>query len=134
MRRPVVLYPDVESAVVAYLRPELPAGWAVSNRDSGEQRHVWVRDDGGPNATPVTRVARLGINVFGVSPEVAGRDEAVDVANLLRAVLSAAPGDGPFTDADGFGGPIAVSDERGRATFYLTCELHVRGEHHTIGA
>lgn len=130
---PAVLYPDVETAVVSYLRTALAArpepyasGVTVTNRLPATipDRAVWVRDDGGPDATAVTKASRIGVNVFTARNK---RDEGIDLANLVRALLKAAPGSGPFTFATSFTGPVAVSDETERPRFYITCELHVRG-------
>lgn len=127
------MYPDVESAVIAYLRSALAArpesyasGVTVSNALPATipARTVWVRDDGGPDATAVTKASRVGVNVFTAANT---RDEGVDLANLIRALLKAAPGSGPFTNATSFTGPVAVPDESKRPRFYITCELHVRG-------
>lgn len=126
-----VVYPDVETAVRQYLLEALAAreepyaadvtvNWKLP--DAIPARFVWVRDDGGPDATPVTKTTRLGVNVF-----AGGRDETIDLANLVRALLKAAPGWGPFTSAGSFTGPAPVEDPTGRARFYITCELHVRG-------
>lgn len=128
-----VLYPDVETALVSYLRSALAArseayttGVQVSNKvpSTIPDRFVWVRDDGGPDDNQVVKASRVGVNVFGPR---AGRDEAIDLANMVRALLKASPGSGPFVRADSFTGPVAVQDDSNRPRFYITCELHVRG-------
>lgn len=131
MKRPAVVFPDVESEVVAYLRTRFTgraepfvSGVQVSNRvpASIPTRFVWVRDDGGGKASDVTRAARVAVNVFAGS-----RDDAVDLANLTSALLQDAPGNRGFVGLGFLNGPYGVAEESGRHRQYLTLELHVRG-------
>ena len=120
-----VIPPDVETEVVDYLRARLSERGdtaQVSNRYDGQTEAVWVRDDGGPFVSPVTKASRLGVNVFAST-----RDAAIDRANLVYALLRFSPGHGVIVRAvpESFTGPVPIEDARPR--FYLTCELHFRG-------
>ncbi len=123
MSRPPVQFPDVEAWAVSYLRTALDdALVAVDILDrSTKSLRVIVRRDGGPQTSPVTEVARLGIRVFGPSEQA-----ATDLARKVYAHMGAAPGNGPVRGFRGLSGPSAVADPAGPMR-YLSCELTVRG-------
>lgn len=117
-----VVFPDVELFVTGYLRTALAdATVYVGNVDgsSTKARRVIVRRDGGPQTSPVTEVARLGVRVFAATEQAAS-----DLARTVYAHLAATPGAGPVRRFQGLSGPSAVADPSGPMRF-LSCELTV---------
>lgn len=128
----LVVFSDVEAWTVATLRAALAArseayaaGVTVSNRIPGPDEpwpmpFVWVRRDGGPRVDVVREVARLGVNVYAGTEE-----DATDLANLVRALLWAAPDGDPVCLVAETSGPSPVPDTNPRR--YMTFELTARG-------
>lgn len=120
----VVVFPDTELWAIAYLRaaladPDVFLGNV--DRDTTKVKRVIVRRDGGPQRSPVTEVARLGIRVFAATEQ-----DATDLARLVQAHLAVCAGQGPVRRYRGLSGPSAVADPAGPLR-YLTCELTVVG-------
>ena len=91
-----VLFPDAETAVVAYLRPALAAnGYPtifISNRRETQTLAVWVRRDGGPTLDGNRDAARMSINCYAAGPtdvNVSALARKVDA--LMRAAANGAP-------------------------------------------
>jgi len=129
MAFPVVL-PDIEALLVAYLnselatRPELYAsGVHVSTLlpDPRPDRAVTVRDDGGGRPGDVRGHCQVGVNVWGASD-----GEAMDLGNLVSALIVGCVGHGPVREATATR-PMRILDESGQPRVYLTAQLTVRG-------
>ena len=133
---PAILWPDVEAATVAYLRPlivasALPfaADVRVSDRltdrdgDPRPDYAVIVRHDGGSPTDTVFTASRIGVNVWALT-----KPEAVDLAALVTALMNGAPGDsgGPIAGADA-NVAFTVPDASGQPHLYLTAIVQVRG-------
>lgn len=123
MTLPVVVFPDLELWATGYLRTALGAeADHVGNQDdTSAAKRVVVRRDGGPQLSPVTEDARLGVRVFAPTEQ-----EATDLARLTQAHLAASVGQGPVRRYRGLSGPSALPDPSGPMR-YLTCELTVVG-------
>lgn len=129
MAFPVIL-PDIEAVLVPYLSTALAArsepyaaGVDVSTLlpDPRPERAVTVRDDGGGRPGDVRGTCRVGVNVWG------GTDaEAMDLGNLVSALIVDARNHGPIRDASATR-PMRIADESGQPHVYLTAELIVRG-------
>lgn len=118
-----IIFPDVELTLTGYLRTALAAhgypGMFVSNRRESQTSAVWVRRDGGPTGL-VTSDARVGVNVFAPTEQA-----ATDLANVVSALLRAAPGTGAIKRVRETGGPSAVADTTPRR--FMTYEVRVIG-------
>lgn len=130
MAFPVVL-PDVEALLSAYLRDALTARPEVFAADvhvsrslpsPRPDRAVIVRDDGGGRPGDVRGNCQVGVNVWGTSPA-----EAMDLGNLVSALLVASVGHGPIRKASATR-PMRLADESERPRVYLTASLIVRGQ------
>lgn len=120
----VVVFPDAELWAVGYVRAALAdSSVFVGNVDGSttKTKRVVIRRDGGPQTSPVTEVARLGVRVFAPSEQA-----ATDLARLVQAHLAASTGEGPVRRYRGLSGPSSVADPAGPMR-YLTCELTVVG-------
>lgn len=126
-----ILFPDVELLLTTRLRAILaarPESYAktafVSNSIPATRRDqmVIVRHDGGPTLGDVRAAARVGINVFGATPQ-----QASDLARLVAAVVGGLAGADSITAVPSVSLPSEVADPSGQARRYLTAELHVRG-------
>jgi hypothetical protein len=127
--QPVVLFADVEAWAVAYLsagltaRPEPYAAGvrvSISVPTTMPPRLVTVRRDGGPQTSVVTEVARLGINVWATSDA-----DVTGLTQLVRALLTASPGNGPVRRATSTG-QSSLPDEPPHRRRYFTAELTLR--------
>lgn len=119
-----VEFPDVELWTIGYLRDALDDPTVLVgnvDRPTDKTRRVIVRRDGGPQQSPVTETARLGIRVF--APD----ETAVSaLARRVYAHLGAALNEGPVRAFRGLSGPTAVADPSGPLR-YLVVELTVVG-------
>lgn len=123
---PAVEYADLELWACNYLRPLLSA--TVDRRFPPKEwlpgSWVVVRDDSGPDLTPVTASRNMGFTIIGgdyATTSVLARH----VAYLLR--ISPQPGPAsPVVDCR-IRGPYSL-DATGRSEFYLTAELTVAGQ------
>jgi hypothetical protein len=121
-----VIFPDVELAVIDYLRPALAAngypGIRVANSYKGSDVEVWVRRDGGPTLDVVRESARVGVNVFAKG----ATDQPVsDLARLVSALMRAAADGEPIVRVTETSGPSPIPDTLPRR--YLTFDVVVRG-------
>lgn len=130
MQPPNIVFPDVELAVVDYLRaalvarPEPFADTTVDIRVPNPipARLVQIRRDGGPRLDKTREAARVAVNIF--APTEA---DATDLARLCRALLWAAPDGNPIVRVIDISGPVAIPDESQRKRRFFTVEVWVRG-------
>lgn len=127
-----VAFPDAEAAVITHVRDQLIALGAptpVSGRvpNPVPTRHVRVVRTGGLRRDLVTDRARLTFECR----DSAGEPGAIELARLVRAIVTHAPGymGGVWVDvAAEVGGPASSPDpDTGTARYLLTVELHMRG-------
>ncbi len=135
---PVVLFDDIELWATGKLRAALLArtepytdNVLVSNKIpndpvTGEpkrrDRMVIVRRDGGPRLDVVREVARLGINVWGETDQI-----ATDLARMTAALLWSSPDGDPVSKVTQTLGPSSVPDESKQPRLYMTFELISKG-------
>lgn len=124
-----IIWPDVEALFVNHMsaalaaRPEpVAAGVVVSAQRGTAARQVLVRDDGGPFLGDVRATARLGITVL-----AATRDDVVDLAALVVALVAAWPDGKPVVRVAALSRAYPISDESGVPARYVAAELVVRG-------
>lgn len=127
---PVIL-PDVEALLSGYLRDALTArseAYAADVHVSRSlpsprpDRAVVIRDDGGGRPGDVRGNCQVGVNVWGATPA-----EAMDLGNLVSALLVASLGHGPIRRVSATR-PMRLGDESEQARVYLTASLIVRGQ------
>lgn len=128
----LVAFPDAEAAVIAHVRDQLavlgalvPVSGKVPN--PVPTRHVRVVRTGGLRRDLATDRARLTFECR----DSAGEPGAVELARLVRAIVTQAPGymGGVWVDfAAEVGGPASSPDpDTGTPRYLLTVELHIRG-------
>lgn len=124
-----IVWPDVEQAAVDYLTAALAArpepvtdDVTVSTKRTADARQVIVRDDGGPVLGDIRAVNRLGVTVL-----AATRDDAVDLAAIVVALIGAWPDGVPVARINALSRPSWTADESGSPELYLTAELVVLG-------
>jgi hypothetical protein len=130
-----VISPDVVAWATGYVRtkvnvsgrpwyPNLFVGSTVPT-----VRRDWmvtIRRDGGPRVDVTQEVARLGVNCW--APTEAGLLNGTNgLAQLVRAYLLVAAGDGPVRGVTDISGPSIVPDESEQAHAYLTFEVVASG-------
>lgn len=119
-----VIFPDVESVVIDYLKAKLPlhgfTGVPVSWERGTATPVVWVRRDGGPVLDPVREAARVSVNVFDTTQK-----KATDLARTVSALLRDAANGAPVIRVRQTLGPSPVSDPVPRR--FMTFEVWVRG-------
>lgn len=127
---PVVVFADAEAWAVNYLRAQLaarPEAYAsdvfvsTSVPSPRVDRMVVVRRDGGPRLDPARELVRFGVRVWGETDEV-----VTDLAQLVRALLAACPGEGPIRRHTEIAGPVSIPDESRQPLRYLVVELIAR--------
>lgn len=130
----VVEFPDIELWLTGYLRTALAAraepvasGVTVSTSTPTTRpaRLVTVRRDGGPRVGRVLEAARIGVNVWAATEQ-----DATDLTRLVRALITAADGQGPVKHVGEQSGPSPIADAAPRRFF--TVELTVRGSALTV--
>lgn len=127
-----VAFPDAEAAIITHVRDQLAALGTpvpVSGRvpNPVPARHVRIVRTGGLRRDLITDRARLTFECRDSS----GAPGAVELARLVRAIVTNAPGymGGAWVDvAAEVGGPAFSPDpDTGTARYLLTVELHMRG-------
>jgi len=88
-------------------------------------RLVTVRRDGGPKVNVRQEVARLGINVWASTEQ-----DATDLTRLVRALFSAAVGNGSVKKVTEISGPSPIPDTKPRR--YFVVELTITGSVLTV--
>lgn len=135
---PAIIFDDAELWACNYLRPALAArpeaytdNVFVSNSipvdpATGEpkrrDRMVIVRRDGGLRSGVVLDNPRLGIQCWAMN-----KQDAVDLARMVLALLVAAPGDGSVKALTNFSGPTRISDPSRQPLAYVTADLVMKG-------
>ena len=127
-----VLFPDVELHFTTYLRTALAgrpesyaAGVSVARTapPTMPARLVTIRRDGGPQLDVVRESARLTVNVWHDSQQ-----GCTDLARLVRALLWAAPNDGPVLRVDLNSGPSQVPESNDKPHLVMVFDAIIRGE------
>lgn len=128
---PAVIFPDVELWAATYLRAALggrgesyASNVYVSNAvpSTRRDRMVIFRRDGGPRLDVARDAARLSVRVWAKSEQ-----DATNLAQLVRALLWAAPDGDPVLRVTDLSGPSPVADESGQPLRFFTLEVLVRG-------
>ena len=131
MTLPLLVAPDVEAYLTAYLRFSLGAAGlpytsgvtvSISVPDPLPARLVVVRRDGGQRLDDVREVARLGIRVWASNDK-----DAHDLAAYVAGLVCASPDGQPIIRARLLGGPSSIAEPNpARRLRYLTAEVVVR--------
>ncbi|HEX5541112.1 MAG TPA: hypothetical protein VFX60_06050 [Micromonospora sp.] len=129
----IVVFPDVEALVSAWLRARLVErgqNVPVSNRIPNPRpaKFVTIQRHGGITATVVTDSPQVGIECWAPSD-----GDAHDLAQLCRALLNSLPGqilDGHTVyRVDEFAGPANLPDPvSAQPRYVLTLQIHIRGK------
>lgn len=124
-----VVHPDVVAAVIEYLDSELP-GTVTVRKDVPNPRPgrlVTVRRTGGPQATRVSDLPQLTIDVRDVSDEAA-HDLAMTVRALVGAMATGANRGGVIVyRVNEFAGPVDLPDpDDERPRYRWTVQMHTR--------
>ncbi|WP_235738996.1 hypothetical protein [Nocardioides alcanivorans] len=123
-----ILYPDVELLLSRELGSALASRWQrpvyVGTTVPNPRREymVTVRSDGGPDLGDVRSLCRVGINVYGPTPQ-----QATDLARLIGALLGGMAGKQAITAVTSVSLPTEIADPSKTPRRYLTAEIHVRG-------
>ena len=88
-------------------------------------RLVTVRRDGGPKVNMRQEVARLGVNVWAATEQ-----DVTDLTRLVRALFSAAVGNGSVRKVSELSGPSPIADTKPRR--YFVVELTIAGSTLTV--
>lgn len=131
-----ILWPDVEAAVIAYLKPRIaaaPLPFAADVRvatkltdKDGDARPQWaviVRNDGGSKFETVFADVSVALNIWGADPI-----NTPMLAGYVGALMNSIAESGvtPFTRASA-GVAYPIPEESGQPHLYLTASLAVRG-------
>jgi hypothetical protein len=127
-------FPDAELWATAYVRGALAA--RAESYASGvtvgttvpttiPARLVTVRRDGGPRVNMRQEVARLGVNVWAATEQ-----DVTDLTRLVRALFSAAVGNGSVRKVTELSGPSPIADTKPRR--YFVVELTIAGSTLTV--
>lgn len=128
----IIVFPDVEALVSAYLAAELslrglpfPVGTRVPN--PRPDRFFVLRRTGGPRSSVVTEAAQMTIESWAPLEEA-----AYEQYSVARGLLLALPGRnlGGYTvyRVDEFSGPANLPDPRsGQVRYSQTVAVHIRG-------
>lgn len=128
--QPVVMFADFEAWATDWLRAQLmirPEAYAADVFVATEvpetrlDRMVILRRDGGPRLDVARELVRLGIRVWGEDDEVAN-----DLAQLVRALLAATPGEGPVRRYTEIAGPVTIDDGTPQPQRFMTAEFIAR--------
>lgn len=124
----LVWLPDIEAVLTDYLRDQLAVRpdardvlVATSVPVQRRARMVILRRDGGRRLDLVRDQARIAVRVWAPTDE-----QAVDLTQLVRALLAAAVGIGPIRAVSENAGPTAVTDPSGQALRYLVLDITAR--------
>ena len=141
----MIVFPNTVMAVCAWIRDQLPALSAgkpwdvplVTNRwnDTDLRSTRWaviVRNDGGPDDSPVSQSVSLGITCFGPRGGSESEDVACErLAQAVAAIIRDCAQVGlvnPFAACTDLNGPYPVPSETGRPAYYLTATVTVVGQ------
>jgi len=122
---PKILWPDVTSTVIGYLKPLLDPAVFVGNTlpTTRPNKAVIVRDDGGPQIGDVRAVSRIGYNVWA--------DTDADVADLTAIVEAHLAGMGEANTTPVVKSAVTrsypVADDSGQPLRSGSAELWLRG-------
>lgn len=137
MSVPAVIFDDIELWAAGYLkaaldaRPEdYTADVFVSNEipkkadgtPERRDRMVIIRRDGGPRVEQVFDLPRIGVDCWATT-----KQDAVDLARMVSALLWAAPGDSNVKTVQQTAGPIRIPDPSGQPRVYTTFEIKTKG-------
>jgi hypothetical protein len=135
MAKPTILYPDGMKAAIVAVRSVLSgrsepyaSGVTVSAKvprpGTPPTPFVLIRLDGTAGTSPLAERATIRASVWHDSEE-----DGLALANLLRALLLAYPGDGSLHGFSRLTGPIPTEDpESGRPLTYFTVAARLRPE------
>jgi hypothetical protein len=131
MSLPLLVAPDVEAYLTAYLRFSLSTAGlsytsgvtvSISVPDPIPARLVVVRRDGGSRLDDVREAARLGIRVWASTDK-----DAHDLAAYVAGLVVASPDGQPVLRARLLSGPSSIAEPNPqRRLRYLTAEVIVR--------
>jgi hypothetical protein len=128
-----VIFPDVDLLLTQRLRAALAArpepfaadvtvGTEVPNQR--DDRMVIVQRAGGPRVDWVRERARVTFQAWGPT---AAKQEAADLANLVRALVADMCDGRPVIDVRESSGPVRVYDDSGQPLVTFTLDITVRG-------
>lgn len=132
MTAQLVVFPDIEAWLIAYLDAGLAAraepytdNVLVSNEtdsDETQPRAVIVRRDGGGRLDRVRELARMSVRVLAETDA-----DATDLSNIVRALITACPDGRPVSRVREQSGPTPVPDATGPLRL-IVVDLTVRGQ------
>ena len=130
----MVIFPDVEKILVAALKASLltrDEAYAQNVHVSTKKpapdfspypsKIVTIRSDGGPLKTDVTKLERVGINVYANAYDVAS-----DLSKLVEALMRSLTGD-YIKLVEIILSPVRVDEMSEEEVRYMTLELVVKG-------
>ncbi len=130
----MVIFPDVEKILISALKAALnsrPEAYAqnvhVSSKKPGPktspypEKIVTIRGDGGPYTSDVTKLERVGINIYSTTYAVAS-----DLSRLVEALLRSLTGE-YIKLVEIILSPVRVDEESEEEVRYMTIELVVKG-------
>lgn len=126
--KPRVIFPDPRLVALGILRsfqPTIKAGTIdPEQRDKDKQGlpYTKVSVDGGTGQYPVTSNARVRVSVWAASDK-----DAVDKAQLYRAVLESFPGDASVRSLGNSNAPLPATDpDNARPMAFFSIDIRLR--------
>lgn len=131
MSVPGIVFADLELAITGHLRTALAARpepvcagvhVSIAVPNPRQSRMVIVRRNGGRRLDATRESARFGVQVWGATFA-----EAVDLGNIVRALMQALPDGAPILSAAELSAFSPVDDESGQPMRFGTFEVTARG-------